>query len=569
MDLLPTMLQVYRSSDPRAALHAMAETLSAALPLRCAVWVGVDRASIVCTYPGDVQIPPELLSIAGQVSRPEVFPVGALSPVAAGRYPDADMLLLPLPEADGSGGAVVLIAQEGAFGEDLEGWKELGVALASVAARERMLREAQEECEAHRKRAQEMEALDVLGLAANRTLDPDEVLDLVARFTRTLLGAHYAVVNTASDGEIHAAASVGLRACGPPAGGDPLARRVIEAGKPVVLGEGGEPLGAAAFPLHAAQGMQVGLGVPLTLFGETFGALIVGYRDPYPLTTRDTLLALTLARHAAVAINNAQLHAALAERSRELEHAYEELHRLSLLKERFFASMSHELRTPLNGVLGYQTLLLDDAAGEIPPEARRFLEKSNRAAQSLLALVNDILDYAKIEAGKMRFLVRPVAVREILDDALVQVEPLAAQKGLRLAVAAPEPDATLHTDPDRVCQILVNLLSNAIKFTAEGEISLAAAPCDGGDDGWLEVRVRDTGPGIARHDQEGIFEEFQQVNGTRGGTGLGLPISRRLARLLGGDLWVESTVGAGSTFTLRLPGEVPAEVAVAVPSGAG
>jgi signal transduction histidine kinase len=214
--------------------------------------------------------------------------------------------------------------------------------------------------------------------------------------------------------------------------------------------------------------------------------------------------------------------------------------------------MSHELRTPLNGILGYQNLLLEDLAGSFDPGARVYLEKSNRAALNLLGLVNDILDYAKIEAGKVVLQIRPATVVEIVEDAVANVEPIAVQKGVQLKTPQPDSAVSIHTDPDRVRQILINLLSNAIKFTPKGgEISIVAT--NHVADGISEFRVRDSGPGIALEDQESIFREFEQVKGTKGGTGLGLPISRKLAELLGGELWVESADGAGSTFVLRLP----------------
>jgi signal transduction histidine kinase len=227
--------------------------------------------------------------------------------------------------------------------------------------------------------------------------------------------------------------------------------------------------------------------------------------------------------------------------------------------------MSHELRTPLNGILGYQNLLLEDLAGSFDPGARVYLEKSNRAALNLLGLVNDILDYAKIEAGKVVLQIRPATMVEIVEDAVANVEPIAVQKGVQLTTPQPDSAVSIHTDPDRVRQILINLLSNAIKFTPKGgEISVTSM-VNTADDGVAEFRVRDSGPGVAPEDQEAIFREFEQVKGTKGGTGLGLPISRKLAHLLGGDLRVESAAGDGSTFVLRLPvgraAEIPAGAA--------
>jgi signal transduction histidine kinase len=552
MDLCRLALAIHRSPTQQAAFATLVRVLEPELPLHCALWVGADPSLRVCEHPAGLNLPDELGVMALHVSQPEVFPVSALSPTAGARYPDADALLLPL--ADTHAGALLLVADAGAFGEDLSAWEDTATALGQAATRERMLREAREERESYRKRAQEMEALDVLGLAANQSLDPQEVVSLVARFARTLLGAHYSVVQTVEDGALRCPAAVGLRNTPVEADGDPFARRVIHGEKPVVLGQGGAEVTAEAFPLHHAQGMQVGLGVPLTLFGETFGALVVGYRDPYPVTARDTLLALTLARHAAVAINNARLHATLADRSEELQRANEELHRTSQLKERFFAAMSHELRTPVNGILGRQNLLLEGISGEVPAPMRTQLEKANASARTLLHLVDEILDYARLEAGKMAVNLVDVGVRGVVAEALASVEPQAAARGIALESRMDAAAAPVRTDPDRTRQIVLNLLSNAVKFTERGAVTVSAASvADAAGTRWMEVRVRDTGPGIARADQERIFLEFEQVAGTRGGTGLGLPISRRLAQLLGGDLRVESQPGAGSTFILRLP----------------
>jgi signal transduction histidine kinase len=264
-----------------------------------------------------------------------------------------------------------------------------------------------------------------------------------------------------------------------------------------------------------------------------------------------------------VAISNARLHGALAQRSHELERANEELRWTTEAKDRFFASMSHELRTPLNSVLGYHSLLLEGVVGEVPPQVKSFLERAQKSTRNLLHLVNDVLDLSKLEAGKMELVTVPVRVRSIVEEVLATIEPLAVARQIAVEVAPWPPLPQIETDADRVRQILLNLLSNAVKFTDHGTVTISAAHAvdgarpglDGAPAGWVEVQVADTGPGIAPEDQERIFHEFEQIVGatSRGGTGLGLPISRKLARLLGGDLTVESTLGHGSTFALRLP----------------
>jgi signal transduction histidine kinase len=201
-------------------------------------------------------------------------------------------------------------------------------------------------------------------------------------------------------------------------------------------------------------------------------------------------------------------------------------------------------------VLGYNDLLLAGIYGDLSAEQREAILRGQRAARHLHELVNDVLDLSKLEAGKVDVKDEPVAFGALLDDLRVTIGPLADERGCALEIDARSCDVALHTDPRRLRQILLNLLSNATKFGAGRPVRV-----------WCErrgrriaVHVRDHGPGIAPDDQTRVFEEFVQLAGTApGGTGLGLPISRRLAELLGGTLTVESTVGAGSTFTVLLP----------------
>ncbi|HEX2079283.1 MAG TPA: ATP-binding protein [Longimicrobium sp.] len=531
-------LRLHESTGSHAAFRTLVNGVREAAPVHRAWWVGREPAE---AWPDEAEPP------AGPAARAAgdagVVLCGPGDPCGEGLQPGTEALVLALGE--GLGG-VVLVADAGTLGEP-PAWGRVRTGLVTVAAREverdRLLH-----------RAEESEALHILGLAANRTLDPDEVLTLVARFTRTLLGAHYVTVSTREDDHVRTMAAVGLRANDPLLDDDPLAVRVLQAESPLVLG-GEHGAAPGEFPFHAAEGMEAGLGVPLALFGSTFGALVVGYRRPYAPTPQDIRLTLTLAGHAAVALSNARLHRALAERSHDLARALDELRETSTAKERFFASMSHELRTPLNGILGYQGLVLEGIAGELPPAAREYLERANRAGRTLLRIVDDVLNYARIEGGRVELNVQPVTVADLVDDAVLTIQPLAGEKALHL-VAEAAPHREIHTDAGRVRQILVNLLSNAVKFTPSGG-QITVSPCelrrrDGAVHG-LEVRVRDTGPGIAPEDQARVFLEFEQVRGTQGGTGLGLPISRKLARLLGGDLTLESRLGEGSTFVLRLP----------------
>jgi signal transduction histidine kinase len=543
------ILGILEADEPIAALRFLAE----AYPLRAAVWMKASDHSISDAWPPSVSLTQELRAVVVHALQPEIFPLGSQFREDARVFPNAETLLLPLGTPAEDLGTIALIADRGTFGDDVEPWGELGRACHTMAARCARRTAMEAEAADLRQRAEESEALHTLGLAANRTLDPEEVLGLVTRFARTLLGANYVTISTSLDGQIHTVASVGMRAAEAAKTDYLLARRVVEAGQPLTVGGAGADLRVEDFPLHVQEGMEVGLGIPLSLFGETFGALIVGYRRSCEISGRDIRLALTLAGHGAVAISNARLHQEVEEHSRELEKAYERLREMTRVKERFFNAISHDLRTPLTAIRGYNDLLLDGVAGEIPPRAIRYLENTRRAAGTLVELVNDILDFAKLDAGKLQPELGRCDLGELIRDAVAAVEPQAAAKELALEVSAPEGLPALLTDPKRLRQILVNLLSNAVKFTPSGAVVLSVRVGQRGTpEAGVEMRVTDTGPGIAAEDLSRIFLEFEQVEGAVG-TGLGLPISRRLAELLGGTLGVESALGQGSTFILRLP----------------
>ena len=244
-----------------------------------------------------------------------------------------------------------------------------------------------------------------------------------------------------------------------------------------------------------------------------------------------------------------------------------ELERTSRYKSEFLANMSHELRTPLNSTLILAKLLADNRDGNLTDEQVRYASSISAAGNDLLALINDILDLSKIEAGKLGLSRSTVPTSAIVQDMERIFAPMAADKGLQFTVSiAPGTPESLETDGQRLGQILRNLLSNALKFTLEGEVELRVAARDGTVPG-IGFEVRDTGIGIPPEQQEVIFEAFRQADGSTlrrfGGTGLGLSISRDLARLLGGDVTVESAPGEGSRFTLFLPRVAPATTTAA------
>jgi signal transduction histidine kinase len=214
--------------------------------------------------------------------------------------------------------------------------------------------------------------------------------------------------------------------------------------------------------------------------------------------------------------------------------------------------MSHELRTPINAVLGYSTLLLENIYGPLNDKQTEGITRTHKAAKHLLELVNDVLDLSKIEAGKIDLRLQPVTFPSLIEDLFVTVRPLADQYGSTLEIEHTGESIRIVSDPRRVRQILLNLLSNAIKFGRGKPIRVALTRRE--DEG-VTVEVIDQGEGISPEDQERIFQEFVQLGKTQltEGTGLGLPISRRLAELLRGSLTLESESGRGSTFRLSLP----------------
>jgi PAS domain S-box-containing protein len=238
--------------------------------------------------------------------------------------------------------------------------------------------------------------------------------------------------------------------------------------------------------------------------------------------------------------------------NQELGERQAELERAMAARSRFYASMSHELRTPINAVLGYSTLLLENIYGPLNEKQAEGITRTHKAAKHLLELVNDVLDLSKIEAGKIDLRLQPVSFPQLVDDLFVTVRPLADQYGSPLTLDHEGEPIRIVSDPRRLRQILLNLLSNAIKF---GRGQAIAVRSRAGADGGVVLEVQDQGEGIAAADMEKIFDEFVQLGKTQltEGTGLGLPISRRLAEMLNARLEVESEQGKGSTFRLVLP----------------
>ena len=328
------------------------------------------------------------------------------------------------------------------------------------------------------------------------------------------------------------------------------ASRVVSTGRSEVYTEISDELLAAVArdADHLAMlrriGMQSAMIVPMRAHGRTLGAIsLIAAESGRGFTERDLPIAEELARRSALAIENAELFEAAAAANRA--------------KSEFLASISHELRTPLNAILGYTQLLADGITGPVNEAQEHQLKRVRASATHLLGLIDEVLSFSRLEAGRETVALADSEVSVALEDAITIVRPLAAARDLGLEVVPPPaPDGEplrMVTDVLKLRQILVNLLGNAVKFTDRGTITLATR-LDGDD---VVFTVRDTGIGIPAEHLERVFEPFWQVEQAAsrrvGGTGLGLSVTRRLADLLGGRVSVQSTVGEGTTFEVRLP----------------
>jgi PAS domain S-box-containing protein len=331
-----------------------------------------------------------------------------------------------------------------------------------------------------------------------------------------------------------------------PGAAAPAVAQVLRTGEPVLAAAvTDEALCAVAtddadLPALRALGLRSYLVVPLVARGETIGTLtFVTAESEHTLGPADLAVAEELARRASLAIDNARLYSAALVASQA--------------KSDFLATMSHELRTPMNAIIGYADLLDAEVAGPLTGKQREQLGRITASSHHLLQLIDEILTFSRIEAGREEVRPERLDLAELVRHTALLVEPLAHAKGLAFPVEVPEEPVWMESDPGKLRQIVLNLLSNAVKFTDAGEVRLTAR----GRGDAVEIEVRDTGIGIPAEQAEKVFDPFWQVEQSPsrrvGGTGLGLSVTRHLARLLGGDVEVRSTLGEGSRFTARLP----------------
>ena len=403
---------------------------------------------------------------------------------------------------------------------------------------------------------QRTELLNEAGAVLASTLDYDATLAAVARLAVPLFAEACIVDVVGTDGELARVEAIHvdptkqallreIRRRYPPRPGDAdPTSEAIATRRPVLVHDVSDDMLRAGardeehLRLVRAVRPRCGIVVPMLARGEALGALtFVRYHDD-TYTAADVPFAQELARRAGLALDHSRL--------------YREALAANRAKADFLATMSHELRTPLNAVLGYAELLLMGIPVEVEPAAQEHVRRIGRATRHLISIIEEILVFSRMEAGRETLSLAPVDLVELTREVAAIVEPLAGDKRLRFTAPEPPPGEVM-TDGRKLRQILINLLGNAVKFTDHGEVSFSVDRQDTD----ILFRVADTGVGIAPEHLEQIWEPFRQVQNpmtrTAGGTGLGLSVSRHLARLLGADLTVASAAGEGSTFTLRLP----------------
>jgi signal transduction histidine kinase/DNA-binding response OmpR family regulator len=407
-----------------------------------------------------------------------------------------------------------------------------------------------------RQSVEELSALGVVSQAVNSTLDLQTVLDtIVAKATQisgTEAGAIY--VFDEREKEFRLSATFGMSEEMVAAVRNMHAEISAAVGLMAETHELSQQPDLRELPSTPANdiifrlGYRARLFVPLIGSGKVVGALAVRRKTPGAFAQNTVELIKTFAAQSALAIQNARLFHEIQDKGRQLESA-------SQHKSQFLANMSHELRTPLNAIIGVSEMLREDA--EAAKQDTEPLDRVLGAGQHLLALINDILDLSKIEAGRMELQLETFALGPLIANVVKTIEPLATKNANQVTVDCDPAIGALHADQMRLRQALLNLLSNANKFTDQGTINIDTRQRKEEARDWITISVTDTGIGMTAEQMGKLFQEFSQADASTtrkyGGTGLGLAISKRFCEMMGGDITVESTPGRGSTFTIRLP----------------
>jgi signal transduction histidine kinase len=407
------------------------------------------------------------------------------------------------------------------------------------------------------KRAAELATVATVSTAASTLLNPDELLQQVVDLTKERFGLYHAQVYLADDAWNTLLLAAGAGDIGkqmvmsgntiPMEKNELLVSRVTHERKALISNDVRREESFQINPLLPDTRSE--MAVPMIAGDKVLGVFDVHSVNLNHFSEEDANIYTTLASQVAVSLQNARLYAEQAETVAQLRE-------LDRLKSSFLANMSHELRTPLNSILGFSDVMLEELDGPLTDNMRNDLGLIQKNGQHLLHLINDVLDMAKIESGKMNLNIEKFNLQEIIEEVTSITSPFASERNLSLFI---EPDSDyevrISADKIRIRQVMINLINNAIKFTERGKISIRAA-CE---DNHVLISVKDTGIGIPHDHLEAVFQEFTQVDTSTtrkvGGTGLGLPISRRLIEMHGGRLWAESSGvnGEGSIFYVFLP----------------
>jgi len=403
---------------------------------------------------------------------------------------------------------------------------------------------------------EQLTALGEVGQAISSTLDLDTVLRSIVSRAVQLTGLDggtiYEYDERSEEFNLRAAENLsdGLVAMlrdTPMRKGEGVIGHAVETGEPIEIADmRDESYQSPRRDSLLQAGYRALLVVPLRREDHIIGALAVNRKAPGHFSHEVVGLLKTFATQSAMAIQNARLFREIAQKGRELEEA-------SQHKSQFLASMSHELRTPLNAILGFNEMILGQVYGDVPADMQEPLKDIQTSGRHLLRLINNVLDLAKIEAGRMELSLQDYSVHDTVESVRATLRPLAAEKGLEFLAHVPQDLPLAHGDSGRITQCLMNLAGNALKFTRAGKVEISAAAR--GD--WLVYKVTDTGVGIPPDKIGSLFTEFKQTDSTiaseYGGTGLGLSISRKFVEMHGGRIWVESEPGKGSAFIFEVP----------------